>query len=73
MSGMDKRHWTKVQLSDGHHYWDLSIDADPDVVRIMQRAQCNLTKEGYWRDVATDLARLVDELKEQLARLERDV
>jgi len=64
---IDSRHWTKMDTRNGHHYYDADISADLDVQKIMIQAQGNLTAEGYWRDIATDLAKLVDTIKRDIA------
>jgi hypothetical protein len=57
----DERHWyTNTDGSGEVVYHDVDITANPRVQQIMLRAQANMTELGYWRDVATDLADLVD-------------
>ena len=59
---MDEKHWTTVECGVGVYY-DADISANAKVQEIMIRAQANKTELGYWRDIATDLAKLVDELE----------
>jgi len=57
----DERHWwTNVGENGETIYHDVDITANSRVQRIMLRAQANMTELGYWRDVATDLAELID-------------
>lgn len=59
----DEKHWWANVDEDGTiHYCDADIAANTRVQEIMIRAQANKTELGYWRDVATDLAALVDNL-----------
>ena len=63
---MDKKHWATMECEDGHVYYDADITANARVQEIMIRAQANKSELGYWRDVATDLAALVDEMELEL-------
>lgn len=45
---------------------DMAMRADPDIMKIVLRAQRNPTAEGYWRDVALGLADLVVKLKREI-------
>lgn len=63
---MDEKHWATVECKDGHVYYDAEITANARVQEIMIRAQANKTELGYWKDVATDLAELVDEMQAKL-------
>lgn len=66
MEQPDEKHWCPIETKDGHIYYDADITASARVRRIVIRAQANQTELGYWRDVATGLATLVDELELKL-------
>ena len=66
---MDEKHWAAVECETGVYY-DAEISANAKVQEIMIRAQVNKTELGYWRDVATDLAALVDELTKEVEHWE---
>ena len=60
---MNNRFWSTEKDESGeilYHYLELATSET--VQSIMIKAQANTTELGYWRDVATDLAALVDEL-----------
>lgn len=63
---MDKKHWAAMECENGHVYYDADISANARVQEIMIRAQANKTELGYWREIATDLAALIDELELEL-------
>ena len=58
---LDERIWS-IEKDFAH----TDISANARVQEIMICAQANKTELGYWRDVATDLATLVDELELEL-------
>ena len=63
---LDAKHWWANIDEDGTVlYYDVDITANARVQEIMIQAQANKTELGYWQDVATDLATLVDELRGQ--------
>lgn len=63
----DEKHWWAHIDEDGTVlYYDADIAASAHVQEIMIRAQVNQTELGYWRDVAIDLAALVDKLELEL-------
>jgi hypothetical protein len=70
-------HWAVYRFEDkrpGHEgeydtVYDAEITADPECIRIMLDAQRNPTELGYWRDVATGLSNLVDELRREQAAI----
>jgi len=51
---------------------DFETSNNPKVQEIMVRAQRNTTELGYWRDIATDLAKLVDDLEEEITNWKAD-
>lgn len=57
---MDERYWETWNGKDGYPLHYAEIAASSRTQEIMIRAQANLTELGYWRDVATDLADLID-------------
>ena len=63
---MDKKHYAAMECEDGYVYHDADITANARVQKIMLQAQANQTELGYWRDVATDLAALVDYSEERI-------
>jgi len=64
---MDRRYWDAIESSkDGRTYHYAEFSASTRVQDILFRAQANQAELGYWRDVATDLAALVDKLELRL-------
>lgn len=59
---MDKRFWETWDFKDGGQAHYAEITTSPYVLKIMLAARGNQTELGYWREVATELAELVDTL-----------